>query len=568
MVARTLKRAFYFVVATAGVGFAVAALLLLTQTVEKSDDFDRLQDIIVAINIVGGLLLVALLIGNLTRLARDYRDNVPGAKLKARMVGMFVGLAVLPLLVVFYFSTQFINRGIDSWFNIEVEEGLDNALELSRAALELQKRRNLEATQAIARQLEQAEKRFEVGLIAITDVQEAQAAYDNTVAAVIAAKRDLATAAEFLREITGESYAELQQLFAEWRAFEQPPLLEGAPDYRPATVARRHRALAAWQQRLRAIDIADWPVIMATSILAMIPAADSGGGQIICRLVTRRLRSRSSRLSGSPGAVGGISFQELALARPRLLAKDHRFDDPEVGGLSEPRAIGLVLGGEEESARVVGRDLPAVDGQTLTDGTEAYQFPPLAWGGIILGFAAVIGLYFKPRWAKFLGPVYALGYGFAETTLGERTQMWPVTAVGPELVADPPALRDRGGFETDRAAWEAVLGDPDRVIADVVDAFVVARRHHLFDRAASWRCEAGSRECGARRRRARLFVPRAGGGRRRPDGRHDRGDRTGGCALRRPGGAIAGERHPAGRQRQGRRQRPVRPLSGRVHVRR
>ena len=46
MVARTLKRAFYFVVATAGVGFAVAALLLLTQTVEKSDDFDRLQDII------------------------------------------------------------------------------------------------------------------------------------------------------------------------------------------------------------------------------------------------------------------------------------------------------------------------------------------------------------------------------------------------------------------------------------------------------------------------------------------------------------------------------------------
>jgi len=153
MVARTLKRAFYFLIATAGVGFAAAALLLLTQTVEKSDDFDRLQDIIVAINIVGGMLLVALLIGNLARLARDYRENVPGAKLKARMVGMFVGLAVLPLLVVFYFSTQFINRGIDSWFNVEVEEGLDNALELSRAALEQQKRRNLESTQAAARRL-------------------------------------------------------------------------------------------------------------------------------------------------------------------------------------------------------------------------------------------------------------------------------------------------------------------------------------------------------------------------------------------------------------------------------
>jgi len=153
MVARTLKRALYFVIGTAGVGLAVAALFLLTRTVQKSDDFDRLQDIILAINIAGGMLLLGMLIGNLARLARDYRQNVPGAKLKARMVGMFVGLAVLPLLVVFYFSTQFINRGIDSWFNVEVEEGLQNALELSRAALELQKRRNLEATQAAAQRL-------------------------------------------------------------------------------------------------------------------------------------------------------------------------------------------------------------------------------------------------------------------------------------------------------------------------------------------------------------------------------------------------------------------------------
>jgi len=56
---------------------------------------------------------------------------------------------------------------------------------------------------AIARQLEQAQKRFEVGLIAITDVQEAQAAHDQAVAADIAATRSLATAEEQLREIVG-----------------------------------------------------------------------------------------------------------------------------------------------------------------------------------------------------------------------------------------------------------------------------------------------------------------------------------------------------------------------------
>lgn len=63
--------------------------------------------------------------------------------------------------------------------------------------------------QAIARQLEQAKQRFDVGLIAITDVQESQAAYDGAVADEIAAKRVLATARELLREITGEYVAEL-----------------------------------------------------------------------------------------------------------------------------------------------------------------------------------------------------------------------------------------------------------------------------------------------------------------------------------------------------------------------
>jgi len=63
--------------------------------------------------------------------------------------------------------------------------------------------------EAIARQLEQAKQRFDVGLIAITDVQESQAAYDQSVANDIGARRSLATAREFLREITGEYVEEL-----------------------------------------------------------------------------------------------------------------------------------------------------------------------------------------------------------------------------------------------------------------------------------------------------------------------------------------------------------------------
>jgi len=65
------------------------------------------------------------------------------------------------------------------------------------------------ASSAIQHQLEQAEQRYNVGLIAITDVKEARAAHDSAVADVIAAKRTLASAQEALREITGDSFSTL-----------------------------------------------------------------------------------------------------------------------------------------------------------------------------------------------------------------------------------------------------------------------------------------------------------------------------------------------------------------------
>lgn len=78
--------------------------------------------------------------------------------------------------------------------------------------------------EAIARQLEQAKQRFDVGLIAITDVQESQAAYDQSVANEIGAKRTLATAREFLREITGEYVTDLDA------PGEDFPLLDPSPN--------------------------------------------------------------------------------------------------------------------------------------------------------------------------------------------------------------------------------------------------------------------------------------------------------------------------------------------------
>lgn len=66
--------------------------------------------------------------------------------------------------------------------------------------------------EAVGRQLEQTKQRFEVGLIAITDVHEAQAAFDQVVASEILAQNELANSREALREITGRYHDKLTPL--------------------------------------------------------------------------------------------------------------------------------------------------------------------------------------------------------------------------------------------------------------------------------------------------------------------------------------------------------------------
>ncbi|MFD0798725.1 hypothetical protein ACFQZJ_14735 [Maribacter chungangensis] len=58
----------------------------------------------------------------------------------------------------------------------------------------------------------------------------------------------------------GSSYEALEKLFQEWRAFETPPLFEGAPDYRPETFLRRDANFKLFQQRLNNLDITSWPI--------------------------------------------------------------------------------------------------------------------------------------------------------------------------------------------------------------------------------------------------------------------------------------------------------------------
>jgi len=136
-----------------GVALWIVALWMLAAAAQNSEKFDRWLPWILLINIAGLLTLCVLLVGKLLGLVREYRRHVPGSRLKARTVAVFSVLAVGPILVVFYFALQFLNRGIDSWFELEVSQGLKDTRNLSRAALDSRVRDFRRSTTAIARSL-------------------------------------------------------------------------------------------------------------------------------------------------------------------------------------------------------------------------------------------------------------------------------------------------------------------------------------------------------------------------------------------------------------------------------
>lgn len=118
---------------------------------------------------------------------------------------------------------------------------------------------------ANARQLEQTEQRFKVGLIAITDVHEARARHDQAVAQEIGAESQLAIAREALRELTGSAPGELRPLGSELPlALPDPADVEAwvarALEQSPAVLAARE-ALAGATQGLERSRAGHYPSI-------------------------------------------------------------------------------------------------------------------------------------------------------------------------------------------------------------------------------------------------------------------------------------------------------------------
>lgn len=120
---------------------AVVVVLLLTSlylmsiATHNSLLFGRLYSVLLGINLFAAFLLVVLIGKSVWLLIQQYRQGRTGSRLTTRLVIMFVILSVTPVSVVYYFSLDFLQRGIDSWYDVRVENALTDALELSKTSL-------------------------------------------------------------------------------------------------------------------------------------------------------------------------------------------------------------------------------------------------------------------------------------------------------------------------------------------------------------------------------------------------------------------------------------------------
>ena len=87
---------------------------------------------LINVNIILLILLVFLILRNFVKLIFERQSKIIGSRLRTRLIVAFVGLSIVPTFLLFFVVIGFINKSIDGWFGIRVEESLRESLELGK----------------------------------------------------------------------------------------------------------------------------------------------------------------------------------------------------------------------------------------------------------------------------------------------------------------------------------------------------------------------------------------------------------------------------------------------------
>ena len=129
------------------------SLALLSASTNDPQQSSAINSWLIPLNITILLILTSLILYNVVKAFRYLHSGKAGSRFTLRLMYAFTLLTILPVLVVSYFSLNFIGDKIDNWFNIKIEGALDDSLELARSSLDVRMRQNLFNLERVANAL-------------------------------------------------------------------------------------------------------------------------------------------------------------------------------------------------------------------------------------------------------------------------------------------------------------------------------------------------------------------------------------------------------------------------------
>ena len=135
------------------VGIGIVLMFLLTQATNNRELYERNYGRLFTLNMVVAGVLFAVILWVFVRLASRLRRGKFGSRLLVKLAAIFALTGLVPGLLIYVVSYQFVSRSIESWFDVKVEGALDAGLNLGRATLDTLSSDLANKTRAAAGQL-------------------------------------------------------------------------------------------------------------------------------------------------------------------------------------------------------------------------------------------------------------------------------------------------------------------------------------------------------------------------------------------------------------------------------
>ena len=151
------------------------------------------------------ILLVYLVVRNVAKLFLERTQNIIGAKLRTKLVIAFVGLSLVPTMMLFFVSAGFITNSIQNWFNTQVETSLNESMEVAQTYYKTSAANALYYAKQISSQIRQQKLLNDENLPLLKElIRNKQKEYNLGVVEVYSAQREELSRATNLRLPVGE----------------------------------------------------------------------------------------------------------------------------------------------------------------------------------------------------------------------------------------------------------------------------------------------------------------------------------------------------------------------------